>query len=151
MHPCILDATTLDGLAELRRSHPHEWHRLLRATARHARPSDTVAEALRRGSAPACLPTDSSPAAANRLKRPRHCAHRLVICYGDVSVREIDDRWLARERRRQAVERQLSSSSALIGACFTLLRQLVASAMGRRGRVSPRPARAHSPRRRARG
>lgn len=138
MHPCIHDATTLDGLAELRRSDPHSWHRLLRASARPARPSDTVAEALRRGGASACLPTDSSPAAANRLKKPRHCARRLLCCYGDVSVGEIDDRWLTRERRRQAVEGHLSCSPALIGACFTLLRQVAASANGRERRVSPR-------------
>jgi hypothetical protein len=84
------------------------------------------------------LPTDPSSAAANRLKKPRHCARRLLCCYGDVSVGEIDDRWLARERRRQAAEGHLSRSPALTGACFTLLRQLAASVQGRERRVSPR-------------
>ncbi len=130
MYPCIHDHTTLSGLAALRRARPHGWHHAMCASAASARPMDSVAHALRRGGSAACLPRDASPASAARLKKARFCARRLVACYGDVVLAEIDDRWLWRERRRQAIEGHLSRSPDLIGACFTLLRQLAASARG---------------------
>ena len=79
IYACVADATTLSELAVLREDHPTTWHRKMRRqSARRAQSSWTVEDALRRGCAAACLPTDASDAAAWRLKKPRHCARRLI-------------------------------------------------------------------------
>ena len=120
---CVRDATTLRDLAALRRTRPTDWHLKMHQAAQRVGASATVAEALRVGGQGVLLPESASDREANRLKKVRHCARRLVEAYGDVRLSGIDERWLLRERRGAYWRDACSKDVA--GACFTLLRKLV--------------------------
>ena len=98
---CVSDATTLDGLAQLQANHPKNWADIMAQYHHSVGPDPTVARALRAGAKGRLLPRASTEAEARRIKRPRHCARRLIAVFGDVLVRDIDERWMRTERERQ--------------------------------------------------
>ena len=118
---CVRDATTLDGLAQLQANHPKNWADIMAQYHHSVGPDPTLAQALRAGAKGRLLPRASTEAEARRIKRPRHCARRLIAVFGDVLVRDIDERWMRTERER--VFDRLSPSRELTSRCFTLLRQ----------------------------
>lgn len=119
---CVHDGTTLRGLAALRRAHPTRWAHRMHAAARRVGLTASVAEALRAGGLGLLLPYDADEAAASRLKATRQAARLLVDWYGDVPLGDVTERWLLRERRRQA--RQAEVSRDQVSRCFSLLRKL---------------------------
>lgn len=132
---CVRDATTLRGLAALRRERPRDWHRVMRGAARRVGLGATVGEALRAGGQGRLLPDDPSPAAANRLKAARSAARWLVGWCGAVRLGAVTEAWLQRERRRQAKAAEVSRDQ--VGRAFTLLRKLALRA-ARQDRVPAR-------------
>ena len=80
-------------------------------------------EALVAGGQGMLLPESASSREANRLKKLRHCARRLVKLHGDVRLSCIDEAWLQRQRRSARWRDECSKDVA--GACFTLLRKQV--------------------------
>ncbi len=134
--PCLGDATTLAGLAYLRRRRPRDWHEVMRAALPTIGPNPTVAQALRGGGFGELLPCTSSAREANRLKKPRHCARRVIALYGNVVLGEIDDAWLFRERRR--IHRKVTISGDVASACFTLLRKIAHTAQAKARQVQVR-------------
>jgi len=120
---CVRNATTLRGLAPLRRAHPTDWHLKMHQAAHRVGAAATVAAALRAGGQGLLLPESASEREANRLKKVRHCARRLVEAYGDVPLSGINEQWLLRERRGAHWRDECSKDVS--GACFTLLRKLV--------------------------
>ncbi len=80
--PCVSDATHCVGLEALRKQHPQSWHEEMRWAARLVGPKATVAEALRAGGMGALLPQGPTDRDANRLKKRRDCARRLIEAHG---------------------------------------------------------------------
>ncbi len=123
---CARDATTLKDFGPLRRARPTRWHTVLRRRARRVGLSATVRETMQAGGQGLLLPESSTDREANRLKKVRHCARRLVEQYGDVRLSDINELWLKRKRRsgfwREACSKDIAT------ACFTLLRQVVCRA-----------------------
>ena len=133
--PCVTDATTCAGLRDLRRAHPRSWHEEMRWAARRVGPKATVAEALRAGGMGALLPEGSTDRDANRLKKLRDCARRLIEAHGGVLLANIDETWLFSRRRRAPKNRHLEHLSRdRISACFTLLRRVVHAVQRKVGR-----------------
>lgn len=134
---CVTDATVLRDFAALRRERPHDWHRVMRSAARRVGLRATVAQALRCGGQGALLP--EHPGDANRLKALRRAARLLVDWYGAVPLGAISEAWLRRQRRRMAVEAEVSRDQ--VSRCFTLLRRVALRAARHDGvaaRVRPR-------------
>ena len=111
MFTCCRDHTTLRGFTALRRHHPRSWHRVLQRSVRPLRASQTVAQALRGGGGGLLLARRSTRAEANRLKKLRHCAGRLVAVYGALPLLRITEDWLCLERQRQVSGRNPISRS----------------------------------------
>ncbi len=138
MFTCCRDHTTLRDFTALRRHHPRNWHRVLQRSVRSLRSSQTVAQALRGGGGGLLLARRSTRAEANRLKKLRHCARRLVAVYGDLPLQRITEDWLRLERQRQASGRHpISRSGDVVTAAFTLLRQLAYRAQPRDSAALP--------------
>jgi len=139
--PCVQDATTLAGLADLRRSRPRDWHTVMRKPTRRVGLRATIGEALRLGGQGVLLPESSSPAAANRLKATRSTARLTGEWYGEMRLSRVTEDWLRRERVRRA--RNTTLSGQQVGRCFTLLRKLALRA-ARHDKVQARVRPRHS-------
>ena len=141
--PCIHDATTLAGLAALRRAHPDRWHTKMRKTAKSVGSSATVSEAMRAGGMGRLLPRGPGEPEARRLKKLRHSARMLCLYFGGTLLDCVNEAWM--RRQLQPLVDRLGRDRA--GACLTLLRQVVSAATLRKGgspTLAPR-----APRRRA--
>ena len=146
--PCVTDATTCAGLSALRRHHPRSWHEHMGRASRRVGPEATVAEALRAGGMGELLPTGPTDRDANRLKKRRDCARRLIEAHGGTVLADIDDAWLYSRRRRAPRSPSLGRlSRGRVTACYTLLRRVVHAVQMRAGvprvkaRLAPRPRR----------
>lgn len=132
---CVRDATTLAGLADLRRAHPDDWHRVMRRSAERVGLGATVGEALRLGGQGLLLPDYATDAAANQLKANRATARLAMRWFGQVRLEDVTEEWLRRERVRLAEWGEVSGQRT--GRCITLLRRLALRA-ARHDRVQPR-------------
>ncbi len=152
---CARNACTLRGLAAVRADRPGGWHHVLVSTARLAPARSTLGQVLQGGGEGLLLPRCSEPSEAARLKKQRHLARRLVRVYGRLSPLQIGDEWLHSERRRLRGGRHpISASQEVVGAAFTLLRQVVYRFQERHGwlgqtspRLAPRAQKRIGPRR----
>ena len=120
---CLSDATSLVGLAALKRRYPQDWHRVVQGAASGV-PTATLLAWLVQGRTEDLFPKH----AADKTFAPRRNAARMMVaCLDDVRIAEIDERTLHRLACRFA-ERQACGSAHRIRRDASLLRRWVRQA-----------------------
>ena len=157
---CVRDVTSVDGLRRLVREQPTRWHIALRKQA-PGMPEDladaTVGQVLRGGLWGELVPRHRGD--AERLRRERGGARRLVALVGAAAMADVDEAVLADVRGRLIAGDEASGRAALSAEVATrtvsLLRKAAyrwgtevgrTPAVAERASASSRPARRRPPR-----